>query len=93
MKRFLTFISITLIDAYKYIISPLLGNNCRYLPTCSEYTKDSIIKFGLTKGIWLGFKRIVKCHPWGKSGHDPIKWINLFISFNQRYFRLKNIKK
>jgi putative membrane protein insertion efficiency factor len=73
MKRFLTFSSITLIDTYKYIISPLLGNNCRYLPTCSEYTKDSIIKFGLKKGIWLGFKRIIKCHPWGKSGHDPIK--------------------
>ena len=47
MKRLLTFSSIKLIDAYKYIVSPLLGNNCRYLPTCSEYTKDSIIKFGL----------------------------------------------
>ena len=56
MKRFLTLSSIKLIDAYKYIISPFLGNNCRYLPTCSEYTKDSIIKFGLKKGIWLGFK-------------------------------------
>ena len=73
MKRFLTSSSIALIDAYKYIISPLLGNNCRYLPTCSEYTKDAIIKFGLKKWIWLGFKRIIKCHPWGKSGHDPIK--------------------
>ena len=73
IKRFLTFCSITLIDAYKYIVSPLLGNNCRFLPTCSEYTKDSIIKFGLTKGICLGFKRIIKCHPWGKSEHDPIK--------------------
>ena len=73
MKSFLTFCSINLIDAYKYIISPLLGNNCRYLPTCSEYTKEAIIKFGLTKGIWLGFKRVAKCHPWGKSGHDPIK--------------------
>ena len=73
IKRFLIFTSITLIDAYKYIISPLLGNNCRYLPSCSEYTKDAIIKFGLTRGIWLGFKRIIKCHPWGKTGHDPIK--------------------
>ena len=93
MKRFLTSFSITLIDAYKYVISPLLGNNCRYLPTCSEYTKDSIIKFGLKKGIWLGFKRIIKCHPWGKSGHDPIKWIILFISFNKSYFRLNKYKK
>jgi hypothetical protein len=43
------------------------------LPTCSEYTKDSIVKFGLVKGCWLGLKRILKCHPWGKGGHDPIK--------------------
>ena len=88
IKRFLIFSSITLIDAYKYIISPLLGNNCRYLPTCSEYTKDSIIKFGFIRGIWLGFKRIIRCHPWGKSGHDPIKWIIYFISFNHDYFSL-----
>ena len=64
---------IYLIDIYKYLISPLLGNNCRFLPTCSEYTKDSIIKFGLVKGCWLGLKRILKCPPWGKGGYDPIK--------------------
>ena len=64
---------IGLINFYKYLISPLLGNNCRFLPTCSEYTKEAIIKFGLIKGTSLGFKRIIKCHPWGKSGHDPIK--------------------
>ena len=64
---------IYLIDIYKYLISPLLGNNCRFLPTCSEYTKDSIVKFGLVKGCWLGLKRILKCHPWGKGGYDPIK--------------------
>ena len=92
IKRFLISSSITLIDAYKYIISPLLGNNCRYLPTCSEYTKDSIIKFGLKKGIWYGFKRIVKCHPWGKSGHDPIKWIIYIIYLNRDYFKLNKYK-
>ena len=93
IRRFLTFFSIALIDAYKYIVSPLLGNNCRYLPTCSEYTKESIIKFGLTRGTWLGLKRIIKCHPWGKSGHDPIKWIINFISFNHEYFKLNKYKK
>ena len=71
--KFLTFSVISLINLYKYLISPLLGNNCRFLPTCSEYTKEAIIKFGLIKGTSLGFKRIIKCHPWGKSGHDPIK--------------------
>ena len=64
---------IYLIDIYKYLLSPLLGNNCRFLPTCSVYTKDSILKFGLVKGCWLGLKRILKCHPWGKGGYDPIK--------------------
>ena len=73
INKFLIFSLISLINLYKYLISPLLGNNCRFLPTCSEYTKEAIIKFGLIKGTFLGFKRIIKCHPWGKSGHDPIK--------------------
>ena len=73
INKFLTFSVISLINLYKYLISPLLGNNCRFLPTCSEYTKEAILKFGLIKGTSLGFKRIIKCHPWGKSGHDPIK--------------------
>ena len=73
IKKFLIFCVINFINFYKYLISPLLGNNCRFLPTCSEYTKEAILKFGLIKGISLGFKRIIKCHPWGKSGHDPIK--------------------
>ena len=73
INKFLTFSVISLINLYKNLISPLLGNNCRFLPTCSEYTKEAIIEFGLIKGITLGFRRISKCHPWGKSGHDPIK--------------------
>ena len=73
IKNICTKCVINLINIYKYLISPLLGNNCRFLPTCSEYTKESIIKFGLFRGVWLGLKRIVKCHPWGKGGYDPIK--------------------
>ena len=73
IKNICTKFVINLINIYKYLISPLLGNNCRFLPTCSEYTKESIIKFGLFRGVWLGMKRIVKCHPWGKGGYDPIK--------------------
>ena len=73
INKFLTFSVISLINLYKYLISPLLGNNCRFLPTCSDYTKEAIIKFGLIKGTSLGFKRIIKCHPWGKSGYDPNK--------------------
>lgn len=73
IKELLTNLVIGLIKTYKYLISPLIGNNCRYLPTCSDYTKESIIKFGLIIGIWLGLKRIIRCHPWAKGGYDPIK--------------------
>ena len=73
IKNIFKNIAISLINLYKYLISPLLGNNCRYIPTCSEYTKESIIKYGVVKGFWLGLKRIAKCHPWGKGGYDPIK--------------------
>ncbi|MDA0916166.1 MAG: membrane protein insertion efficiency factor YidD [Proteobacteria bacterium] len=73
IKELLTNLVIGIIKTYKYLISPLIGNNCRYLPTCSDYTKESIIKFGLIIGIWLGLKRIIRCHPWGKGGYDPIK--------------------
>ena len=73
IKELLTNLVIGLIKTYKYLISPLIGNNCRYLPTCSDYTIESIIKFGLIIGIWLGLKRIIRCHPWGKGGYDPIK--------------------
>tara|TARA_Y100001970_G_C13723336_1_gene597771 strand:- start:292 stop:537 length:246 start_codon:yes stop_codon:yes gene_type:complete len=57
---------------YQLFISPIIGQNCRYLPTCSEYTVGCLKNFGLIKGIFLSLKRISKCHPWGSHGHDPI---------------------
>jgi putative membrane protein insertion efficiency factor len=60
------------IKLYQILISPLLGNNCRFIPTCSNYTIEAINKFGIFKGINLGIKRIKKCHPWGESGYDPV---------------------
>ena len=68
---------IKIIKFYQYIISPYLGNNCRYLPTCSEYFIDSIKEFGFLKGTFLGLKRILSCHPikilGGGGGLDPVK--------------------
>ena len=57
---------------YQYAISPLFPSTCRYVPTCSEYTKEAIMKYGAAKGIALGAKRIARCHPWGGSGYDPV---------------------
>ena len=73
INKVLTFFALTLINLYRYLISPILGNNCRFLPTCSEYAKESIIKFGFFKGVMIGIKRIIRCHPWGKKGYDPVK--------------------
>ena len=68
---------ITLIKSYKYFISPLFENSCRYLPTCSEYSIDALKEFGLIKGIYMGMKRILSCHPikflGGNEGFDPVK--------------------
>ncbi len=73
----ITHILIKLIKGYKFFISPLLGNSCRYLPTCSEYSIDALKEFGLLKGIFISFKRILTCHPikflGGGDGFDPVK--------------------
>ena len=64
---------IKLIKTYKYIISPLIGPSCRYLPTCSEYSIEALKTYGFIKGFSLSLKRIMSCHPWGNSGFDPVK--------------------
>jgi putative membrane protein insertion efficiency factor len=71
------YILIYIIKIYKYVISPLIGNNCRYLPTCSDYFIDSLNKFGFIKGSYMGTKRLLSCHPikflGGGEGYDPIE--------------------
>ena len=70
-------ILVKLIKGYRFFISPLIGQSCRYLPTCSEYSIEALKEFGLTKGIFLSFKRILSCHPikflGGGGGFDPVK--------------------
>lgn len=73
MKFSLKIIPLLFIKFYQYSISPLLPNSCRYTPTCSQYSIDAINKYGALKGMWLGLKRILTCHPWGGSGYDPVE--------------------
>ena len=68
-----TKILIKIIKGYKFLISPLIGNSCRYLPTCSEYSIEALKTYGFMKGLSLSFRRIISCHPWGNSGFDPVK--------------------
>ena len=73
----LTYILIKFIKVYKFLISPLLGHSCRYLPTCSEYSIEALKEFGFVKGIFMSIKRILSCHPikllGGGDGFDPVK--------------------
>ncbi|MCL7989049.1 membrane protein insertion efficiency factor YidD [Sphingobacterium sp. lm-10] len=68
----LQFVFIGIIRFYQIFISPFLGANCRYTPTCSQYGKEAILKYGPFKGGWLAAKRIARCHPWGGHGPDPV---------------------
>jgi putative membrane protein insertion efficiency factor len=75
MKIF-TKILIKLIKAYRFLISPLIGHSCRYLPTCSEYSIEALKTFGLIKGLFMSVRRILSCHPikflGGGEGFDPV---------------------
>lgn len=63
---------ILLIKLYKYLISPLIGPRCRFLPSCSDYALEALARHGLMRGGWLALRRISRCHPWGDSGYDPV---------------------
>ncbi|MGJ5711638.1 membrane protein insertion efficiency factor YidD [Staphylococcus auricularis] len=65
-------IFLALIHFYQHYISPLTPATCRFYPTCSEYTREAIEIHGPIKGLWLGIKRISKCHPFHKGGFDPV---------------------
>lgn len=63
---------IKIIEFYQKHISSHLPKNCKYYPTCSEYTKQAIVKYGVFRGIFKGFKRILRCNPFSKGGYDPL---------------------
>jgi putative membrane protein insertion efficiency factor len=65
-------LALALIKFYQGTISEVLPPSCRYLPTCSQYTYEAVSKYGFFKGVWLGAKRIARCHPFSKGGYDPV---------------------
>ncbi|MDR2927872.1 MAG: membrane protein insertion efficiency factor YidD [Cytophagaceae bacterium] len=72
LQKIVIFLLIFPIRIYQRVISPMLPPSCRYMPTCSSYAIEAIIKHGPVKGFWLAVKRILSCHPWGRSGYDPV---------------------
>lgn len=60
------------IRLYQLTVSPLLGPVCRFYPSCSQYTREAVARFGVVQGGWLGLKRVARCHPWHPGGIDPV---------------------
>ena len=63
---------IKFVRAYQLLVSPFLGHNCRYMPTCSVYTIEAMEKWGPVRGLWMGIRRVGRCHPWHAGGYDPV---------------------
>ncbi len=61
-----------LIRLYQRGVSPLMGSNCRFHPTCSQYTYEAVERYGAAQGTWMGLRRICRCHPWNPGGFDPV---------------------
>jgi putative membrane protein insertion efficiency factor len=75
VREILVFFSYPLLGIiwiYQNLISPIFPPTCRFHPTCSTYFKEALLTWGIFKGTYLGVKRILRCHPWGGSGHDPV---------------------
>jgi hypothetical protein len=65
-------ILIALLRGYRFLISPLLGNVCRFHPSCSQYAVDAVQQYGALRGSWLALRRVARCHPWHPGGVDPV---------------------
>jgi len=72
IKLIISYLLLLPIKFYQYCISPLKPPACRFVPTCSQYAIEAVQKYGPLKGSWLALKRLLRCHPWGGSGYDPV---------------------
>ena len=66
------FVTLKLLRAYQWGVSPLLPPACRYVPTCSEYALEAVERYGALRGGWMAFRRVLRCHPFGGAGYDPV---------------------
>jgi putative membrane protein insertion efficiency factor len=72
LSNFAKFVTLQMLRAYKWAISPLLPPACRFVPTCSEYAMEAVERHGALRGGWMAFTRILRCHPFAHSGYDPV---------------------
>jgi uncharacterized protein len=72
LSKILAFIPVLLIDVYRLILSPILGHRCRFSPTCSQFSREAFLTFGIFKGSLKTIHRLSKCQPWGAFGYDPV---------------------
>ena len=72
MSQFAKFVTLQLLRAYKWAISPLFPPSCRYVPTCSEYGMEAVERYGALRGGWMALARVLRCHPFVRGGYDPV---------------------
>jgi putative membrane protein insertion efficiency factor len=71
-SRFSVSVALLVVRGYQLMLRPMLSGQCRYLPTCSEYAAEAIATHGVLRGGWMGLTRVMRCHPFGGSGFDPV---------------------
>jgi putative membrane protein insertion efficiency factor len=72
LSNFAKLVTLQMLRAYKWAVSPLLPPACRFVPTCSEYALEAVERYGALRGGWMAFARILRCHPLGRAGYDPV---------------------
>lgn len=72
LHQYLVWVAIKFIHGYRYLLSPWIGNQCRFYPTCSHYSEEALLRYGFFIGTYLTLRRLIKCHPWHEGGLDPV---------------------